>query len=298
MSINASVFKTIEELEAKLRELRKIVGMAEIEAPAAVGKTKKTKKAKSEAESEEKEKRAPTAWNVFCSRVAALIGKDGANLNLGAPLVVVGRIMAVEGVKEKTQENLEAISDDRILEIARGLTRADLDSERTSKAEAKKAKKEASEAGSVAGSEEAPAAAEAAEKPKRTLSEEQKAKMKAGREAAKAKKDAEKATASAAAPAPAAEAAKPAAEAPKPAEEAVAKKPGKQLTVKPKAAPKKLDLRFREWVFEGTSYHKNERGDVIDESLSWIGRYSEEKGEIDTDVEAPEDLGDIELIDE
>ena len=306
MSVNESVFKTIEELEQKLAELRKIVGMAEIVPAAGAAAKSKSKKPKKEKEeggegAVEKEKRAPTAWNIFCVRVGKLIGKDGANLGLGAPLSVVGHIMAVESVKEKTAENLNAITDERILEIARALKPDDLKKERDEKAAVKKAKKEASEAGSVGEAEEtteaAPAEAVAA-KPKRTLSEEQKAKMAAGRAAKKAEKEAAKA---APAEAPAEAVAEPA-PAPKPAEakaepakaaEAPAKKVGKVLK---KAEPKKVDLRFRAWVHEGTNYYKNERGDVIDEALSWVGRYSEELGDINMDIEAPEDLGDVELV--
>ena len=72
------------------------------------------------------------------------------------------------------------------------------------------------------------------QKPKRVMTEEQKAKMKAGREAAKARKDAEKAAAAgAAAPAPIPE---PEAEAaPAPAPEAVPETPKKKAGRKPKA---------------------------------------------------------------
>jgi len=79
------------------------------------------------------------------------------------------------------------------------------------------------------------------QKPKRVMTEEQKAKMKAGREAAKARKDAEKAAAAgAAAPAPIPE---PEAEAPPaPAPEAVPETPKKKAGRKPKApdAPVKV----------------------------------------------------------
>jgi len=74
------------------------------------------------------------------------------------------------------------------------------------------------------------------QKPKRVMTDEQKAKMKAGREAAKARKDAEKAAAAAApAPAPEAEAA------PAPAPEAVPETPKKKAKKEKKApdAPKK-----------------------------------------------------------
>ena len=80
------------------------------------------------------------------------------------------------------------------------------------------------------------------QKPKRVMTEEQKAKMKAGREAAKARKDAEK-LAAAAAPAAAPVAAEPAAEpVAAPAAEPVAETPKKKAR-KPKApgAPKKAN---------------------------------------------------------
>jgi hypothetical protein len=142
-----------------------------------------------------------------------------------------------------------------------------------------KNKRDTSSSGSAPAEE--PVADEAPVKAKRVVSEETKAKMKAAHAARKASA----AAAPAAAPAPAAEAPVAAPAAPK-----------KQLVKKVTAAPKKQDLRFREWVHEGTTYYKNERGDVIDEALSWVGRFDESSGDINTEIEAPEDLGDIELI--
>lgn len=168
-SLSQSALEALAERVAE-RVAEKMAGkLSASAAPSAKGGKTSGRGKKAAEGGEKKEKRAPSAYNLFCTRVAEQIGEKGANLGLGAPLSVVGHIFATEGVKEKTEEALDAISNERILEIARGLTRAQLDAERKQKAEAKAAKKGSSaSAGSAAKSEpEADAEEGAEEKPKK-----------------------------------------------------------------------------------------------------------------------------------
>jgi hypothetical protein len=318
MSINASVFKTIEELESKLQELRKIVGMAEIAAPVAPKKGRKSSKkaAKSVEEGAEgdaapKEKKPLNPFMVFQGRLRELLKANGYSVapKDGFPQFA-GYLndktekseVAGEDGKSRKISNFDAWSDEAILAERSAWVKPAV-SKQAEKG-LNKSKSESSSTGSAESGEpeaDAPAAA-AAEKPKRVISEEQKAKMAAGRAAAKAKRDAEKVAekpaASTAPVAAAAEAAAVIAEVDKVLAEpaaapAPAKKPGKQLV---KKVAKKVDLRFAEWEHEGTTYYKNERGDVLDQAFTWVGRYNEEDGEIDTDAEEAEFPEGVELI--
>jgi hypothetical protein len=79
---------------------------------------------------------------------------------------------------------------------------------------------------------------------------------------------------------------KPAAPAPAPA----AKKPAAPASTKP-AAPKgkkPVDLFLDPWVFEGESYLKNERGDVMTTGGEWAGHWDGVK--FDTDAPEPSDM--------
>ena len=169
-----------------------------------------------------------------------------------------------------------------------------------------------------------PAAVVADEKPKKVLSEEQKAKMKAGREAAKAKKEAEKA----AAPAPVAEAPAPAEDgnasdtssqkrrgpkklsemsaeeraahdkkvaerkAAKAAAPAAAPAPAAVLLPASPAPAEESHTVFAPFTFKGVNYLRNKRGDLLTEEYEWVGRYDSAKKAIDTKFAKPADLED------
>jgi hypothetical protein len=68
--------------------------------------------------------------------------------------------------------------------------------------------------------------------------------------------------------------------------------------MKPKAAapppPKKLDLTFFPWTYDGKKYITNDRGDVIEpEEGQWVGRFNGKS--IDTSVPEPDDLEGVEM---
>lgn len=133
----------------------------------------------------------------------------------------------------------------------------------------------------AAATPEAEAAVPVAEKPKRVISDEHKAKMKAGREAKAAEKKA-----AAAAPAPAAPAEVVAPAAPAAAAAAPAAEKPKTKTVIKKA--KVYDLNFNGWTFNGEDYISNERGDVLTMEGDWVGRFNGKV--IDEKVERPTDI--------
>jgi hypothetical protein len=159
----------------------------------------------------------------------------------------------------------------------------------------------------------------AAEKPKKVISEEQKAKMKAGREAAKARKAAAE---SAAVPAavPVAVPAMPesdgnasvsssqkrrgpkklsemtpeelAAHKKKIAQRKTQKAAAVPLPVSPPPAPAEGEAVtiFAPFVHNGTTYLRNKRGDLLSQEYEWVGRYDLATKTIDTDFEKPADL--------
>jgi hypothetical protein len=163
----------------------------------------------------------------------------------------------------------------------------------------------------------------AAEKPKKVISEEQKAKMKAGREAAKARKAAaESAAVPAAEPAaePVAVPAIPetdgnasvsssqkrrgpkklsemtpeelAAHKKKIAQRKMQKAAAVPLPVSPPPVPAEGEAVtiFAPFVHNGTTYLRNKRGDLLSQEYEWVGRYDLATKTIDTDFEKPADL--------
>lgn len=120
------------------------------------------------------------------------------------------------------------------------------------------------------------------EKPKRVMTDEQKAKMKAGREAAKATK---------AAPTPVVTpkpVAAPVVAAPVVAAPVAAPKAKKVKIVAKAPEPKVYDLSFNGWTFNGEDYITNERCDVLTMEGDWVGRYNGKI--IDESVERPTDI--------
>jgi len=282
MSINESVIKTIVDLENKLQELRKIVGLGEVTKMSKSTKsTKKAAKSDGESSEEPKEKKAPNAFFVFSARLRELMKandysiapKDGFPQFAG---YLNENTESHTGESGKAVKNYDSWTDEAILAERASWTKPEVSKQMA----AGKNKRDTSSSGSAPAEE--PVADEKPKAVRKPQSEETKAAAALKRAATKAAKEAASAPVAAAAPVAAV-----AAPAPAPA-------PKKKLVKK--AAPKKLDLRFREWVHEGTTYYKNERGDVIDEAMSWVGRFTESSGDIDTEIEAPEDLGDIELI--
>ena len=173
-----SITKNISMMEAQLGELRKIVTMMGGQAPPAV--TEKVKKERKPRSADAK----PNPWIDFTKSVRAALVAGGVE-KLGAECQQFCKTLKSE------QADYASWTPDAVQ--ARW---------RTWEKPAKAPTPPASDT-------EAPAAAAApSEKPKRVLTDEQKAKMKAGREAAKARKAAESGSASASeAPAAAAEAA-------------------------------------------------------------------------------------------
>jgi hypothetical protein len=127
-----------------------------------------------------------------------------------------------------------------------------------------------------------------AEKPKRVISDEQKAKMKAGREAKAAEKKAAKEAKPEAKPE-----VKPEAK-PEVAEVAEAKPEAKPEVAEVKRAKtvikkaKVYDLTFNGWTFNGEDYISNERGDVLTMEGDWVGRFDGKV--INETVERPTDI--------
>jgi hypothetical protein len=118
------------------------------------------------------------------------------------------------------------------------------------------------------------------EKPKRVMTDEHKAKMKAGREAAKAAKAAPAVSTPVVTPKPVAA---PVVAAP------VAAPKAKKVKIAAKAPePKVYDLSFNGWTFNGEDYITNERGDVLTLEGDWVGRYNGKI--IDEAVERPTDI--------
>jgi len=131
-----------------------------------------------------------------------------------------------------------------------------------------------------------------AEKPKRVMTDEQKAKMKAGREAAKAGREAAKAGAAPVSPVvtPVAAPVVVPVVAPVvvPVAPVAAAKP-KRVRIAAKAPePKVYDLSFNPWAHDGEDYITNERGDVLTMEGDWVGRFNGKT--IDESVERPADI--------
>lgn len=288
ITINDSVVAKINELETTLAELRKIVGLGPLSAAAApAGKTKKQRAPK-----EAKEKRAPSegnmAWVAKVNETVTQMRAEGwetwtdASGNVWAaskPATVDGRETHVFSDTEKEptypKGGLARASYLKTKDSPEELEKTRLRAEKRAEALAKKT--------ATAAALESGAPVEEKPKAKRVISEEQKAKMQAGRVAAKAASAAAK-EAAAAAPAPAAPAtpAAPAAAAP------AAAAPAKMKIQKKKAEEKVFDLSFNAWTFSGEDYITNERGDVLTLEGDWVGRFNGKA--IDESVARPTDI--------
>lgn len=277
MSANqiAELKTTIAALETRI---------AALEAPAAPKTKTKAKKEKKEGE-----KKAASAgvqaWKTTVEQTVADMRANGweswtdvsGNVFAGSkPATIEGRATHVftDSGKEPVYPNgLKRASylktKDSPEELAKTKARAD---KRRETVAAKKGSVGKGETGEPVADEDKP------EKPKRVMSEEQKVKMKEGREKAAAAK---KAAAPEAKPEPAAEEAKPVE---KPVEKPVAA-PVKKAVVK---KAKVYDLNFNGWTFNGEDYITNERGDVLTMEGDWVGRFDGKI--IDEKVERPTDI--------
>ena len=158
------------------------------------------------------------------------------------------------------------------------------------------------------------AAAPAEKAPRPPMSEEHKAKLKAGREAALAKKAAEKAAGGApaepvkAAPSPQSDSSGQKKRGPKPlaemtaeeraihdakVAERAAKKAMEKAAVQPPTTVQQADPTiFAEFTHKGVKYLRNMRGDLLSSEYEWVGRFDGKN--IDTKFAKPADLEDEE----
>jgi hypothetical protein len=257
--MNSEISKKFAEQEARIAALESQVAALSV-APAPVKKGKK-------ADKPEKEARKPSAGNVaWAAKVKETVADMVANgweswTDASGNVFAASRPATIDG-----RETHVFVDTGKEPNYAKGgLARASYLKTKDSPEEQAKTRARAAKRAEVVA---AKATGEAPIKPKRVLTEEQKAKMQAGR---KAKKDA----------APAAEPAEVVAEveAPKPKKVKIATK---------KPAPKVYDLSFNGWAFNGEDYITNERGDVLTLEGDWMGRFNGKI--IDDSVERPTDI--------
>ena len=325
MSINESIIKQLTTLEqsmaeqmAAMAEMRKALGLGELALPEKAKKARKSKKASSAASdagsaAEPKEAKAPSAWNTLVASTVAEMKQSG--WESWTDLKGVSWPASRRGtVKDKSGAEREAFvfgggeHDGKEPSPALGgmvrasFLKAQSDPAAAEKARAyhaKLAEKRSASASTGSGEREEPVAdAEGAPVAKKSgrpkMTDEQKA-------AAKVKRDAKKAAEAAAPAAPKAEedgefsdVPEEAAAAPAPSAPPAAQP--KKVIMKPKAAPapKKLDLTFFPWTYDGKKYITNDRGDVIEpEEGQWVGRFNGKS--IDTSVPEPADMDSVEM---
>jgi hypothetical protein len=332
MSINESIMKQLTTLEqsmaeqmAAMAEMRKALGMGELALPGKVKKPRKSKasSAASDAGSaaEPKEAKAPSAWNTLVASTVAEMKQSG--WESWTDLKGVSWPASRRGtVKDKSGAEREAFVFDGGEHDGKepspalgGMVRASFLKAQSDPAAAEKARayhaklaeKRSASASTGSGEREEPVAdAEGAPVAKKSgrpkMTDEQKAAAKVKREAKKAAE----AAAPAAAPKAEAEAeedgefsdAPEEAAAPAAAPVAPPPAPKKVVVMKPKAVapppPKKLDLTFFPWTYDGKKYITNDRGDVIEpEEGQWVGRFNGKS--IDTSVPEPDDLEGVEM---
>lgn len=289
----STMLEAIASMEKELARMKAALGVEGVSLPI------KAKKAKKERDPDAP-KREPNVWIRFTQRVDAALkaaaeaakaaGDEETAKRYGGPAVIAKQFAS----HLKDQKAYDAWTEEEMVAAFDSWTRPEVSKQeaagKTKKAKAASAA--ASEASSVAGDDAGSVHSAAAEKPKRVISEEQKAKMAAGRAAAKAKRDAEKAAAAVAEggaePAPAAEE-KPA-EAPKPAKAFKPKAVAKASSAAA-AAEKTYTLEelkdFEPFEYEGVEYGVNKRGDVVDSDGEFFGRYNAETKVLDKSAKAP-----------
>jgi len=326
MSINESIMQQLATLEksaaeqmSAISEMRKALGLGELALPSSgvsSGKAKKARKSKKAAKAEEgaegaesgaeqpKEKGPPSAWNVLVASTVAEMKQSGWEswTDLKGVSWPASRQSTV---KDKSGAEHEAYVFDggdhdgkEPSPALGGMVRASYLKAQSDPAAAEKARKyheklaeKRSGASSTGSGENGEPVADAEGAPKKgggrpKMTEEQKA-------AAKVKRDAKKAAE--AKTEPKAEEAEEFSEVTDAPAAAAAPAPKKASVLKPKAAaPKKLDLSFFPWTFEGKNYITNDRKDVIEpEEGQWVGRFDGKT--INTSVPEPSDLDGVEM---
>jgi hypothetical protein len=251
------ILESIAVLEKELARLKSALADSGVPVPSG-----KTKKAKAPRNPDAPPPKANAFFDFLNGRVRPVLKEHKADMKL-AGTVAPAFAKHLLSLNPEDKEATYALETDAIL--------AAFDAWATPEnlaAPPRKAKDSdsASESASVAGSEAAPA------KPKRVLSEEQKAKMKAGREAAKAKKEAEAQAAKAAQSADSEEAAAPVTAAAAVAAVAAPKKVFAKKEVKKTWTLAQLQ-NWDEGFFEGDCYGVNERGDVINGDGEFQGHW-------------------------
>jgi len=287
MSANQSMITAMAELEQsvaeKLSEMRKILGMAEL-APAKAKKSAgRPKSSKAQGTEAEAEKKPLTAWIVFSSQQVQRVIRAAEESMEKSKKSKVGTVNQFAG---QLWAQRHEWSDEEITAAWAEFTPPEV-----SKQEAEGKSKRSGSISSGGGAE--PVAEDGTKSRKGgKWSEEAKASAKAKREAKKAAKAEAEAEAEvdvwghveveAEAPAPATPAKKEAEPAPAPAK--------KVMQIKKAApAPKKLDLSFYSITHEGADYFTNDRHDLVDAEMVWVGRLL--NGKI-VEAEEPEDLAD------
>jgi hypothetical protein len=254
--------------------------------PSAKAEAKKAAKAEAEAEGSA-EPRAPSAWNLLVAQTVADMKQSGWEswtdlkgtvwpASRRGPIKTAGGSES-EGFVYDGGEKTDGKAPSPALGgmVRASYLKAQTDPAALAKAQAYHAKldekRSAASASVGEGEKEAPVADAAAVQPKKAgrkpMTDEQKAEAAAKRAAKKAQETVAE---------PSAKEAEPSAE-----------KPAKKTLLAPK--PKKLDLSFYRWSFEGTDYLKNDRGDLIlEEEGTWAGRFDGKK--VDESIEEPSDL--------
>lgn len=259
--------KRIAALEARIAELESTRQSEAVKATRKGGK-----KAKAEPTGEPKEKKAPNEWIVFSGRVEQLVRAHEQASGAEKMKTVVVKQFASH---LKSQKVYALWTDSEITaEIA------SFEPPAVSKQELAKSSK--SSTGSAEAAEpvaDAPNAGKKTRKPQSQETKDAAALKRAATKAAKAGKTAE------AAPVVAA----PVVAAPVVAAPVVAEVKHSKAKIAPK--PKKVDLFLDPWDFEGETYYKNSRNDVISADGDWLGRFN--GSAIDTTVPEPEDFADL-----
>lgn len=270
MATAQEILSTITSLEKQLASLKGFMESHEGALPSG-GKVKKARK---ERDPDAPPPKANPYFDFLNGRLRPLLkglAAEGEKQPGTVPVFFAKHLMSLN---PDDKEAAYSLSDDEIVAAYRDWATP----ENLEAAKVKRKVKGAADAGSEAGFETASdggaADTEAAPKPKRVLTDEQKAKMKAGREAAKAAKEAAKAT-SAADSEPAKETPAPAAPVEKPAEEPKPKFGAKKVLSK--AATKTYTLAelqdWNEMEIDGETYGVNKRGDVIDGEGEFKGHW-------------------------
>jgi hypothetical protein len=309
----------ITALEARVALLESQIASSNGSAPVKASKTEGGSKRAAKTPREPREKSAAqTEWNAFvdqtiqdmrengwaswtsltdgtvfpASELKTLTGKDGATRE--AHVFSSGSLAGKEASRAagglarasflQLEDDPEAAAKKRASREKRLTKVAENASKKSS---SKSSTGSADDAEPVADDVSAPAPAEST-KPKKVLSAEHLAKMKAGREAKKAEKLAAANTSVVAEVVPA--------PAPAPVANVVVSAEPKAKKAVKKAAPapapvvaKTYDLNFEPWEHDGAEYIKNERGDVLTfPDADWVGRWN--GASIDASVARPTDI--------